>query len=149
MDGPLPASEFQARYCRTARSVVALTLLHPPPLLSPADLHVARRDAGRAGRPGPGAPAGGKQSVRVSRSLFTSLTRRPRQAVPPARDRLGARLSFSLVYPDRRGKPTMRPVGYVLGQSARGGGEDAGKTLHGVRFQTGDFLDVAILEHRT
>jgi hypothetical protein len=69
--------------------------------------------------------------------------------VPPARDRLGARLSFSLVYPDRSGRPAMRAVGQVLGQSQRGGGEDAGKTLHEVRFQTGDYLDVAVLEHRS
>ena len=43
----------------------------------------------------------------------------------------------------------MRQIGFVLGQSGRGGGEDAGKTLHTARFQTGDYLDVAILEHRT
>ena len=69
--------------------------------------------------------------------------------MPPAKDRLGARLSFSLVYPDRNERPTMRQIGFVLGQSGRGGGEDAGKTLHTARFQTGDYLDVAILEHRT
>ena len=151
MDGPLPTSEFQARDAANLLSPscsrLSLTLLQPPPLSCRFTRGQTRRWA--SWQTWSGCASGRKAELRVSRSLFTSLTHHPRQAVPPARDKLGARLSFSLVYPDRSGKPTMRPVGYVQGQSARGGGDDAGKTLHGVRFQTGDYLDVAILEHRT
>jgi hypothetical protein len=70
------------------------------------------------------------------------------RAVPPARDRPGARLSFSLVYPDRNGKATLRPIGTVFAKPVSRGGEDERKTLHSVRFQTGDYLDVGILDFR-
>lgn len=53
-----------------------------------------------------------------------------------------ARFSFSFVYPDRRGKNVMKNVGVV--HSTRFG-EDETKTLKSLSFQTGDFLDVAML----
>lgn len=65
------------------------------------------------------------------------------QAVPPALSRPYARLAFSLVYPDRNGRAMTRPIGQVLPAGRRG--EDDGKSLHGVNFQTGDYLNVAIL----
>ena len=67
----------------------------------------------------------------------------PPQAVPPALTRPYARLSFSLVYPDRNGRAMARPIGQVLPAGRRG--EDDAKSLHGVNFQTGDYLDVAIM----
>jgi hypothetical protein len=65
------------------------------------------------------------------------------QAVPPALSRPYARLAFSLVYPDRNGRAMTRPIGQVLPAGRRG--EDDSKSLHGVNFQTGDYLNVAIL----
>mmetsp|Transcript_35996 Transcript_35996/g.90920 ORF Transcript_35996/g.90920 Transcript_35996/m.90920 type:complete len:174 (-) Transcript_35996:252-773(-) len=53
-----------------------------------------------------------------------------------------ARLSFAFVYPDRSGRNVMRQVGMV--HSSRVSDDDA-RTLKSLRFQTGDYLDVAIL----
>ncbi|GAB4813144.1 hypothetical protein N2152v2_000190 [Parachlorella kessleri] len=61
--------------------------------------------------------------------------------VQPAARRPSARLSFSFVYPDRRGRNVMRNVGQV--HSTRYG-EDDTKSLRQLQFQTGDFLSVAI-----
>ena len=66
------------------------------------------------------------------------------QAVPPASSKPHARLAFSLVYPDRSGRPTLRAIGQVLPPGPRRGEDDA-KTLHAVNFQTGDYLNVAIM----
>lgn len=52
-----------------------------------------------------------------------------------------ARLSFAFVYPDRRGRNVIKQVGTV--HSIRPG-EDDNKTLRALKFETGDFLDVAI-----
>ena len=49
--------------------------------------------------------------------------------------------SFALVYPDRRGRHVMRQVGQVHATRL---GEDDSKTLGGLSFQTGDYMDVAI-----
>ncbi len=65
-----------------------------------------------------------------------------RQAVPPAASRPNARLAFTLVYPDRTGRATLRPIGQVAGGGRRG--EEDGKSLAAANFQTGDYLDVAI-----
>lgn len=54
------------------------------------------------------------------------------------------RLSFSFVYPDKRGQNVMKEVGVVWAEPSRRGPDDA-KQLHQLSFQTGDFLDVAIL----
>jgi len=53
-----------------------------------------------------------------------------------------ARLAFSFVYPDKRGRNIMRDVGMV--NSTRKGDDDT-KTLDQLHFETGDFLDVAVL----
>ncbi|RMZ52279.1 hypothetical protein APUTEX25_001669, partial [Auxenochlorella protothecoides] len=55
--------------------------------------------------------------------------------------RPSVRLSFSLVYPDRRGRNVLRHVGVVHSSRL---GEDDVKTLRSINFQIGDFLDVAI-----
>ena len=46
-------------------------------------------------------------------------------------------------YPDKDGRPKMRPVGTVHVHSARPGPDD-GTTLSKLKFQIGDFMDVAI-----
>jgi hypothetical protein len=54
------------------------------------------------------------------------------------------RLTFQLVFPDRSGRMVTRSIGTVSSRSGPGRQVDAGKTLHSVRFVTGDYLDVAI-----
>ena len=51
-------------------------------------------------------------------------------------------LSFSLVYPNRDGRMVIRKVGEVDGRRSS---RDDKKTLHDLQFQTGDFMDVAVL----
>jgi histone deacetylase complex subunit SAP18 len=53
-----------------------------------------------------------------------------------------AKLSFALIYPDKKGRNVMRTVGIV--HSSREG-EDDRKSLRSLNFQTGDFLDVGII----
>ena len=78
----------------------------------------------------------------------------------PAAMRRDARLNFAFVYPDKRGVNVMKSVGMT--QNNRPGaclpstqvavpylidglaGEDDDKTLNDLKFQTGDFLAVAI-----
>lgn len=62
--------------------------------------------------------------------------------VQPAAKRINARLEFAFVYPDKRGRNVMRPVGAAI--SGKPGMEDDKKSLKQLNFQTGDFLDVAI-----
>ncbi|MCO5552767.1 hypothetical protein L7F22_006284 [Adiantum nelumboides] len=64
--------------------------------------------------------------------------------VAPAARRKEARLSFAFVYPDRRGRNVIRNVGMTHASGGRRGG-DENRTLADLHFQTGDFLDVAIL----
>lgn len=52
-----------------------------------------------------------------------------------------ARLSFSFVYPDGRGDCVIRKVGLV----SRGYRDDSDRTLHELRFQIGDYIDVGIM----
>lgn len=61
------------------------------------------------------------------------------KAAARARD---ARLSFSFVYPDTSGKNVVRYVGTV---SINKRTTEDKRTLQSLRFETGDFLDVAIL----
>ena len=61
------------------------------------------------------------------------------KAAARARD---ARLSFSFVYPDTTGKNVVRFVGQTY--TSKRTTEDK-RTLQSLRFETGDFLDVAIL----
>jgi|EP00953_Heterococcus_sp_UTEX-ZZ885_P023545 histone deacetylase complex subunit SAP18 len=63
------------------------------------------------------------------------------QGVNDLARRRNARLEFSIVYPDRTGKMVMREVGVV--HSTRAGPPDQ-STLRDLKFQTGDYLDIAI-----
>jgi len=60
---------------------------------------------------------------------------------PTARER-ASRLSFAIVYPDKRGTLTLKEVGST--HALRRGPDDE-KTLRDFHFQTGDFIDVAII----
>ncbi|KAL6069508.1 Histone deacetylase complex subunit SAP18 [Balamuthia mandrillaris] len=62
--------------------------------------------------------------------------------VNPMARRRDARLSFSLIYPNTRGRYVSKHLGIT--QPYRRG-EDDKKTLDDVHFVTGDYLDVAIL----
>merc|ERR1711907_424370 len=64
--------------------------------------------------------------------------------VNDASRRRDARISFALVYPDKRGEPVVRQIGRVL--SSKRTDEDA-KSLRDHGFQCGDFLDVAVFVH--
>mmetsp|Transcript_25463 Transcript_25463/g.76469 ORF Transcript_25463/g.76469 Transcript_25463/m.76469 type:complete len:199 (+) Transcript_25463:195-791(+) len=58
-------------------------------------------------------------------------------------------LSFAIVYPDKRGETAMKEVGLVwCTNTARTPHEAESKTLRDLRFQTGDYIDVAI-KHRS
>lgn len=74
-------------------------------------------------------------------ATLRELTELIKSAQPAAR-RQNVRLEFALVYPDARGRNTMRPVGVV--NTSRVGPDDL-KTLKKLSFQTGDYMDVAIL----
>ncbi|CAM9434364.1 unnamed protein product, partial [Ectocarpus fasciculatus] len=50
-------------------------------------------------------------------------------------------LTYALVYPDREGRFVLRTIGKLA--SFRGGPDDS-KTLGGVNFQTGDYLDIMV-----
>ena len=63
-----------------------------------------------------------------------------KDAIPAARRRT-ARLSFAFVYPDKQGKNVMKQVGMVATTRKL---DDENKSLGSLRFQTGDFLDIAI-----
>jgi hypothetical protein len=56
--------------------------------------------------------------------------------------RPNCRLSLAFVYTDGRGEVHMRTVGVVHSTKR---GKDDDKALRALRFQTGDFLDVAVL----
>ncbi|KAH7426678.1 hypothetical protein KP509_10G012200, partial [Ceratopteris richardii] len=64
--------------------------------------------------------------------------------VAPAARRKEAKLSFAFVYPHRRGRNVIRNVGMTFASGGRRG-SDENRTLNDLNFQTGDFLDVAIL----
>lgn len=63
-----------------------------------------------------------------------------KEVVPFARAR-HARLTFSLVYPDKRGKAVMRALGDVHNMRRT---PDALKSLKALKFEIGDFLAVSI-----
>jgi histone deacetylase complex subunit SAP18 len=65
------------------------------------------------------------------------------QDVNPDAKRPNARISFSLVYPDRTGRNTMRNVGVV---HATRPSNDDDATLRDLKFQTGDYMSVAVTE---
>ena len=83
-----------------------------------------------------------------ARAHAGSACRRGAQVSPPARAR-GARLQFSVVYPNKAGEPIMRSLG-TAGAGAAGGargrgmGDDGGKVLGAEGVEPGDFLDVSV-----
>ena len=64
-----------------------------------------------------------------------------KQSVPEARMR-GSRISFAIVYPDKRGVLVVKEVGST--HALRRGPYDE-KNLTELHFQAGDFMDVAII----
>lgn len=52
-------------------------------------------------------------------------------------------LSFAIVYPDRQGTNVLKEVGRVRNRDIRPLATEL-KTLQSLRFQTGDYLDVAV-----
>jgi len=64
------------------------------------------------------------------------------QGVRKYAGRPGTELSFAFVYPDRSGKNVIRPVGRTF---ATRSSPDDKKSLHELKFEIGDFLDVAII----
>jgi len=63
--------------------------------------------------------------------------------VEPTTRKWGTRLTFSLLFPDKRGKNVMKEIGAV---DAHRTGKDDGKTLDGIHFQPGDSIGVAIYD---
>ncbi|KMZ58467.1 Histone deacetylase complex subunit SAP18 [Zostera marina] len=64
--------------------------------------------------------------------------------VAPAARRRDAKLSFAFVYPDKKGRFVIKPVGMT--QSYGSGRKlDDSKALVELQFEIGDYLDVAIL----
>ena len=72
------------------------------------------------------------------------LTDLVKHALSDAR-RPRCRLSFAVVYPDKKGRTAMKEVGLIWStNTARSAPEAERKTLRDLRFQTGDFIDCAI-----
>ena len=90
----------------------------------------------------------GKEPVEDEVQLYTwmdatlrELSDLLKEVSPSARER-NSQLSFAIVYPDKRGTLVLKEVGII--HSLRKGEHDD-KNLAGLHFQTGDFLDVAVL----
>lgn len=66
-----------------------------------------------------------------------------KEQVPASRNKQ-KRLSFALVYPNAQGVHVLRHVGTISTAAGKPGGDD-GRELRHLRFQTGDYLDVAII----
>ena len=73
-------------------------------------------------------------------ATFREITDLLKQVMPETRNQ-NTKLSFALVYPEKFGTMKMRGVGLVISGTK---GEDDFKTLASSKFETGDFLDVAI-----
>lgn len=58
--------------------------------------------------------------------------------------RRSARVSFAFVYPDKRGRYVMKEVGRVS-CSGMAKADDGNRSLASLHFQTGDFMDIAIM----
>jgi hypothetical protein len=187
--GPLPKDEFQARRRRRVSQATAARSRSNPnntcaALAARAQIYTWRdatlRELAELVRVRPTRGAGAGRSCaalrRASLVVRDDSLRPARQAVPPAASKPHARLAFSLVYPDRAGRATLRPIGQarprlrsaaqrtpraahsappplplptqVAPAGAPRRGEDEAKSLHAVNFQTGDYLDVAIFDAR-
>jgi len=62
--------------------------------------------------------------------------------VNPAAKKRDVRLSFAFVYPDKRGRMVLKEVGKIHSTKK---GDDDEKTLDYLHFETGDYIDVAIV----
>lgn len=89
----------------------------------------------------------GKEPVKDEVQIYTwkdaslkELTELIKGVKSSARAR-NARLSFAFVYPGPQGKNVVRPVGTTYSQKKS---TDDKRSLQTLRFETGDFLDVAI-----
>jgi len=76
-------------------------------------------------------------------ATLRELTDLVKEVAPAARKR-DARLSFAFVYPDRHGRNVIRTVGMTHSSPSSRRGDDF-RSLAELQFQTGDFLDVAII----
>ncbi|KAG7028342.1 Histone deacetylase complex subunit SAP18, partial [Cucurbita argyrosperma subsp. argyrosperma] len=76
-------------------------------------------------------------------ATLRELTDLVKEVAPEARRR-NAKLSFAFVYPDKRGRFVLKPVGttHSYGNGRR---LDGSKALGELDFQIGDYLDVAIM----
>ncbi|GMH44642.1 hypothetical protein BSKO_12594 [Bryopsis sp. KO-2023] len=98
--------------------------------------HHGLEDFARRGRE----PPGEVQIYTWKDATLRELTDLIKEVQPEAR-KPTTRLSFALVYPDKKGRNVLRQVGET--HSSRPG-EDDKKSLEGLNFETGDFMDVAI-----
>jgi histone deacetylase complex subunit SAP18 len=60
--------------------------------------------------------------------------------IDPTFDEWGTKLTFSLVYPDKRGKNVMKEIGVL---DAHKSGRDDHRTLDDLHFQLGDLIAIS------
>ncbi|XP_009607108.1 histone deacetylase complex subunit SAP18-like [Nicotiana tabacum] len=77
-------------------------------------------------------------------ATLRELTDLVKEVAPEARRR-DATLSFAFVYPDKRGRFVVREVGRTFSYPNMRRPDSGSKTLSELKFQIGDYLDVAIL----
>ncbi|XP_050377530.1 histone deacetylase complex subunit SAP18-like [Argentina anserina] len=77
-------------------------------------------------------------------ATLRELTDLVKEIAPSARRR-NAQLSFAFVYPDKGGRFVLKKVGMTHAHGNMGRRIDDIKSLNELRFQIGDYLDVAIL----
>ncbi|XP_004298723.1 PREDICTED: histone deacetylase complex subunit SAP18-like isoform 2 [Fragaria vesca subsp. vesca] len=65
--------------------------------------------------------------------------------IAPAARRRNAKLSFAFVYPDKRGCYVFKQAGMTHAHGNIGRRLDDSKSLNELKFQIGDYLDVAVL----
>ncbi|TMW85102.1 histone deacetylase complex subunit SAP18 [Solanum lycopersicum] len=77
-------------------------------------------------------------------ATLRELTDLVKEVAPEARRR-DAILSFAFVYPDKRGRFVVREVGTTFSYPNMRRPDNGSKTLSELKFQIGDYLDVAIM----
>ncbi|CAN4097417.1 unnamed protein product [Withania somnifera] len=77
-------------------------------------------------------------------ATLRELTDLVKEVAPEARRR-DATLSFAFVYPDKRGRFVVREVGRTFSYPNMRRPDSGSKSLSELKFQIGDYLDVAIL----
>ncbi|PRQ17889.1 putative Sin3 associated polypeptide p18 [Rosa chinensis] len=65
--------------------------------------------------------------------------------IAPAARRRNAKLSFAFVYPDKGGRFVLKQAGITHAYGNMGRRLDDSKSLNELKFQIGDYLDVAVL----